>query len=272
MNMMATTLMEPECDLNWLRKLAQRIGVTAAPASRASRFVPADELYAFGLKLMDDAEAIVEASDELGRQALSFNGRQRLLGAAILYRDGLIISMLTQATMRRRNIADLQIGKHLVRIGASWTVVLSADEAKGKSRLDYPLSARLSGHVDRYIQRFPPLLPGPAELNALWVTYRGKKLTGKELYVAVMKRTREGLGRPVNPHFFRHISATYIAVEDPVNAPMIRDLLGHAKSETADQYYKMAGGVAAARQVHKMLELNPPAGAPLRVFPGRRPS
>jgi hypothetical protein len=44
------------------------------------------------------------------------------------FRDGLIVALPTIAPMRRRNLASLALGRHLVRGGRNWSILLSADE------------------------------------------------------------------------------------------------------------------------------------------------
>ena len=160
--------------------------------------------------------------------------------------------MLTQASLRRSNISSISLDIHLTRVGDAWSLIIPAEDAKGHRELDYPLTSSLSGKIDRYIARFRPELPGADVSKVLWLSAWGVELKPGDLYEAIAKRTQKEFGEAINLHFFRHITATFIAVEAPAAASMIGDYLGHASPETADQYYKKAQGVAASRRLQEI--------------------
>ena len=61
------------------------------------------------------------------------------------FRDGLIIALLALVPLRRRTLAALRIGKHLVRSGNVWVLDIPAEDIKTKRPAEYPISAELSG-------------------------------------------------------------------------------------------------------------------------------
>ena len=49
---------------------------------------------------------------------------------AIRYRDGLMIALLAFIPLRRKNLAALEIGRHLIREGDGWFVIVPRTEIK----------------------------------------------------------------------------------------------------------------------------------------------
>jgi len=59
---------------------------------------------------------------------------------ALQYRDGLVIALAALIPMRRRTLVALRIGKHLVKNGDLWELVIPAEDTKTRRPLDYPIS------------------------------------------------------------------------------------------------------------------------------------
>ena len=157
------------------------------------------------------------------------------------------IAFLGQAPIRRTNLAGLRIGRHLLRTGAGWTVLLSGDETKNKREMEYVLSASLSCRLDRYLQAFRPVFLNSAYHDGLWASVKGAPMSSSSLYDAVCRRTRARFGRSVNLHLFRDAAATFLAENEPGQVGMVRDLLGHADHKTAEQHYNHARTIWAGR-------------------------
>jgi len=86
-------VMGPDRQWKFLSRLSSKIRAKHVPARSKVNLRLSDELLDLGFNLM-------ERSGE-------FAG----LGAAILYRDGLMISLLSLVPLRRRNMAGLRLGK-----------------------------------------------------------------------------------------------------------------------------------------------------------------
>jgi site-specific recombinase XerD len=61
-------------------------------------------------------------------------------------------------------------------------------------------------------------------------------------------RTREGLGKDVNPHLFRDAAATLLAIADPVHVRLATPLLGHRNLSTTEAHYQQAQSLSAHRK------------------------
>jgi integrase/recombinase XerD len=70
-------------------------------------------------------------------------------------------------------------------------------------------------------------------------------------YGMIMKRTKAQFGRAVHPHLFRHGAATAVATEDPEHVYLTRNLLGHTKLKTSEQYYNLADSLEATRRYQR---------------------
>ena len=100
---------------------------SSATKTRRHHLVTSDRLYALGIELMDramaDAFGFVEPSK----------------AQAFAYRDGLIIALLALIPLRRRTVAALRIGKHVVKSGQLWALDIPAADSKTRRALDYPV-------------------------------------------------------------------------------------------------------------------------------------
>jgi integrase/recombinase XerD len=97
----AARLMMPECDWSWLKAAKTQL-YRHAPASRASgRVITSVQLLEVGEELME------ESKPKPGSPVSKRN--------AIKYRDGLIIALPGWIPIRRKNLAELEIGRQLIR-------------------------------------------------------------------------------------------------------------------------------------------------------------
>ncbi len=97
----AARIMMPKLDLNWLKTIKARLYVTAPAHGARGPVITSVQLLELGQQLMDESMP-------------PSNGPIRL-GDAIRYRDGLMIALLAFVPLRRKNLAALQIDRHLVQ-------------------------------------------------------------------------------------------------------------------------------------------------------------
>ncbi len=200
-----------------------------------------ETLYALGTKLMD--RAIIE--DQAKNVSIT---------RAKEYRDGLIIALIALVPLRRRTLAALRIGKHVVRSGDFWRLDIPAEDIKTKRPLEYPISAALSERIDFYLNNIRPRIPGALTHDYVWVSSRRRPMHNASIYTAVRLRTHKALGFPVNLHRFRQAAATLWSTQDPANVRGAKDLLGHASFATTQKYYIMAQSRLAGRALARTIE------------------
>src|ERR1035437_299574 len=229
----------PTEDWSWLLKIAKRIATQAKRKPEKHHLVTSETLYALGIELMDRAIA---------------NGKSvRTWRVQTAFRDGLIIALLALIPLRRRTLAALRIGKHLVRSGDVWVLDIPAADIKTKRPIEYPISAELSGRIDFYLNQIRPQTPGAGTHDYLWASSRSRPMGDGGIYNSIRRRTRKALGFPVNLHRFRSAAATLWSAQDPANVRGVKDLLGHASFGTTEKYYIMSQSRIAGRALARVV-------------------
>jgi integrase/recombinase XerD len=223
----------PSENWSWLLQIARRIAAQTERKPEKHHLVTSETLYALGMELMDRAIAS-------GKSAKSRSVQTS-------FRDGLMIALLALVPLRRRTLAALRIGKHLVRSGDVWVLDIPAEDIKTKRPTEYPISAELSKRIDFYLDQIRPQTPGARTHDYLWASSRSRPMGGGGIYNSVRRRTGKALGFPVNLHRFRRAAATLWSTRDPANVRGAKDLLGHASFATTGKYYVMAQSRVAGR-------------------------
>jgi len=189
-------------------------------------------LYSVGERLMQDAEA--------------HTAPDRLIDA-VRYRDGLIIAWLALRPLRKRNIAALEIDRHLVRDRQGWRIQIPAAETKAHVPIDVPVPAILNEPLAHYLDVVRPLLLGGSTSDLLWISSRGGPLSSTTLAIMVAGRTEAALGVALSPHRFRDSAATMLAVHRPEEVQAAAAVLGHGSYRTTQAHYNLARSLDAAR-------------------------
>jgi integrase/recombinase XerD len=248
----ALRVMAPEANLKWLARLYQSLKAQVRPArDKLSRLKPPQELIALGERLMDQAEA-----------APRWSARRR----AVVFRDGLLIAMLAYRPVRRKNLAMMRLGRHLMKVGGRWQIVFAAQETKSHIPYEAVLPAALASRVERYFDVHRPVLlrgkqkdnnpdapPVHPGLDAVWVSERGTQLMDEDLGFQIFVRTRREFGRGLFPHMFRDCAATAVAVDNPKHIGDASLILGHAGHKTTEKHYNHARSLEASRRHAAML-------------------
>jgi len=245
----ALRVMAPGTDLAWLRRVANVLRALAMPARpKRQRIRTPRELFALGIQLMHRAEA---------KEVLR-SSRDR----AVLYRDGLMIALLSSCPVRLRNLLGLMIGQHLMCRGDVYWVVFREKETKTKRPIEVPLPQALTAPIDRYIEEHRPWLLRRAsdgvrvETPALWISERANVLSRSAAHSSLTTITKRELGVSISPRLFRDCAATAIMIEDPEHAHIAAVVLGHASLATTELYYVQAQAIEASRRYQNfMVEL-----------------
>ncbi len=226
--------MAPDRDWAWLREIVNRLKHRASLSNSSHAFVPPiDELFRAGIKLMEEAARRTP---------------RRPLQDSIWFRDGLMIALLAATLLRRRNLASLEFGVHLVRQPESYLLCIPAAEVKNRRPIEGLLPDRLTPLIDRYVEFHRPRLLQGRATDAVWITNDGQPMPINAVGQRIIKVTRRIFGTPVSPHRFRHAAATTIATDDPTHTMIIRSLLAHTTHGTAERFYNLAQMIDAGRR------------------------
>jgi integrase len=196
--------------------------------------------------------------------------RQRAVG----YRNGLAIALLAARPLRLKNLAALELDRHLVRAGQGWRLVIPGAETKTGRPLELPFPEVLVPALERYVEVHRPVLAaaegrrGQGQAGAaLWLSPTGGPLSAGTLAFHITERTRAAFGRAVNPHLFRDCAATSLALEDPEHVRIAAQVLGHGSFRTTERHYNLAQGQRATTAWHETLD---GLRAPRRQAQGKR--
>lgn len=234
----ALRALSPEGDWRWILQAASRLRANTIPAqNKRERLRPVEELAAEGFSLIEEAESSPGLS---------------MLGRALQYRDGLIVAFLAFHTIRLRNLAELEIGRHILEAGEQY--VLRLPKTKSGRFHEVPVDPSLSVPLRRYLHQHRPVLlrrrgrwyapPG----SALWISKHGSRCSADTFENVTRKRV--GL----SPHMFRSCAATTVAVEAPGSIYIIPAILTHSSSKPGERYYNLASSLEASRAHAAMLE------------------
>ena len=251
----ALRAMAPEADWRWLlelhRSLAARVQATR---DKRPRLRAIDELVDLGERLMQSAEA----ADGLSA-----------VRRAVLFRDGLIIDMVSYRLLRLKNFAGMQLGLHLKKVGGIWHILVAANETKTRVPYQAIVPQTLLPKLERYLSVYRPVLirgkrvrdqmnrkvfrerkkPDHLNLDAVWVSEVGTQLDPHALACRIVKHTRAAFGRSISPHLFRDCAATSIAVDNPKHIGDASLVLGHIGHRTTQKHYNHGRSLEASRRL-----------------------
>lgn len=223
-------ILAPKRSFRFIKELASRVrGRMEDSEDDPGRFVTTDELLSLGISLIEQAHN---------------NTTDRL--RAIDYRDGLIIALLALRPMRRKNFAALRLDHNVIKKNGVWRIVLRPEETKTYNRIDVEWPSDLVDALETYLTVHRPVLISLKGRwakdidDALWVSSHSSPMTEMAFYQQVTKRTEAAFGKTINPHRFRHIAASTLAIEDPVHVRVSASILGHTSFRTTEDYYIQA--------------------------------
>ena len=174
----------------------------------------------------------------------------------MLFRDGLIIALLAYRPLRMRSFAALTLDQHLVRRGSAWWMVLGHADTKTRKSMEMPFPRALVDWLELYLEEYRPALlvgrPRPGVVrpatSALWIGKGGRMMGPDTIAFQIRRDTEAAFGISINPHLFRDICATSIAIEDPEHVRMVAAILGHATLATSERHYNQARTLEASRR------------------------
>ncbi|RVT89280.1 hypothetical protein EOD42_25485 [Rhodovarius crocodyli] len=248
--LMALNAMCPASDWAWLRNARANLQREALPLRHKSeRVQESREIVDLGHQLMQQAEALTMTDPER---------------AANLYRDGFMIALLAMRPFRRRNFLSIEIGRHLLRSGSSWSFSFAAEETKNGRVIAREFPSELLPCLTRYLERHRPCLRRSTKggsstdrasaVNRLWISSRGNPMSLTAFARSIAHHTERHFGRAMHPHAFRHSAATSMARVDPAHAYVAMDVLDHADIATTQRHYIAAKGERSHEHVEALIE------------------
>jgi site-specific recombinase XerD len=238
-------IIAPGADFSWLSEIEKDLALVKQPRSKSNRVVLAEVLIQAGLTLMHEAE-LSETMTDLGR--------------ACQFRNGLMVALLGFCPIRRKNFADLEIGRSFSKIEDKWWIVLSALETKEKRADERPVDELLTPFINSYLSQYRPVLArSDNPPSALWLSANdGRPLTYCHVTDLISATTLATVGVKVSPHLFRTSVVSSTACLAGQNPHLGSALLHHTDLDLTTKHYNRATCLSAAesfrrivRQYHK---------------------
>jgi integrase/recombinase XerD len=219
----------PDADLHCLRRAAARARRHARPDDKAMRVADSRDLKSVGTRMMREAAALAPGPR-----------------AALQFRNGLMIAILSMRPVRVRNLSETEVDVNvgLDDHGGAW---IRYSTSKNDRPYAAPLDADLAPFVRTYLERMRPVLLRGARTQAFWIDRYGKPLGRKEMTRVVTSNTRRHFGRPLSPHLFRHSLLTTLTTITPTAVTLGAALLGNVDGPTVRRHYDLARSSAASR-------------------------
>ena len=141
----AARLVAPTRDWAWLKAIKARLAARAMARDRFDRLVPSARTLDFGVELMDQALLMPTVVAK---------------PAAIQYRDGLMLALLSLWPIRRRSLAALTVSRHIEFDESGVNILLYAADTKGKRAETFRVPMLLVPYLRRYVDDIRPRLLG----------------------------------------------------------------------------------------------------------------
>jgi integrase len=233
----AARAMMPDCDWSSLRRIKSRLQAAVPRQSPAGPVITSVQLLELGLKLMDEAKQRLESKFDIPQ--------------AVAYRDGLMVGLLAFAPLRPKNLAALEIGRHVLVDRDRWFVVVPHAETKTRKRMQFEIPELLVPYLTVYLEGVRPAILRGRRHTALWVSSKGGALS----YVGITKsfaRLSTCLGVRFSSHDARDAAVTTWAIARPDQICVARDLLYHSRLDTTELYNR-ARGIEASRAYRQVI-------------------
>lgn len=160
--------------------------------------------------------------------------------SALIAMRAAAFAILLSCPMRIRNLAALEIGRHIwpIQIDGQprYQLYLPGEEVKNREPLEATLSRGASQIVAIYAKSYRKLI-APAPTDALFPRRDGRPRTPTELGVDLSRTVRRMTGIELTPHCFRHFAAFLFLSQHPGEYETVRRILGHTKVDTTVSFY-----------------------------------
>jgi tyrosine recombinase XerC len=138
----------------------------------------------------------------------------------LLYASGIRVGELVAV-----DLEDAGFGERLLRV-----------KGKGKKERLVPFGKKAEAGLRAYLRARPDILKDRLGQNALFLNYKGERLTSRSVERIVGKYIRRtAVKRKISPHSLRHSFASHL-LSRGADLRVIQELLGHASLATTQKY------------------------------------
>jgi integrase len=176
---------------------------------------------------------------------------------AVRAQTALAIAIELVAPLRAKNLAGLQLNRHLARSrpgpGAVTHLVIPPGEVKNKNPLEFELPPDVVHLLELYLEKFRPLLVTDG-FSYLFPARQGGAKTPAQLADQIKRSIQKGIGLTVNAHLFRHVCAFLYLKAHPGDYETVRLLLGHKSLATTVRAYCGLERSDAVRRYDRLID------------------
>ncbi len=158
------------------------------------------------------------------------------ISEAVAVQSALAVALLLVAPVRVKNLASIDLERHIHRIGETACLVFPEEEVKNAQPLEYPLRQSTLTLLNLYLRVYRPLLAKTASTK-LFISLNGRPKTPAQLGAQIPKFIEEELGLRMHVHLFRHLAGFIYLRNHPGEYETVRQLLGHASIRTTVEFY-----------------------------------
>jgi integrase len=217
-----------EGELKRLKNLASRLAVPRQGMTAKNRE---------RLRPLDDPEK-VQAFLGLAYRIYSEMDKKRgsARHKAVLAQIAIAILLLQTAPIRIKNLAQIDIRKHLISRGDRLYLVFDGSDVKNSEPIDFELPDNVVEMLAWYIREHRPILikePSNALFPGQKHAAKTKGLLGEQISKTVFRYT----GMKFNPHLFRHAGGKLFLDIRPGEYEVVRRVLGHRSLATTTSIY-----------------------------------
>ena len=182
-------------------------------------------------------------------------GKANAFTQALAREDALAIAILLFCPVRIKNLAQIEMDRHLQRPGDGRAfLVLTEDDQKNGRPLEFELPKDLVRMIDRHLATRSPELC-PAGTPFLFPRRDGRgPVDANQLSVRLTRRIRREIGLEMNAHLFRHFAVMLWLDANPGAYEVARRLLGHSDVSHTIAMYSGMEVKAATRRFGELIE------------------
>lgn len=167
---------------------------------------------------------------------------------ALRMQSAVMLELLLMRPIRRKNLAALRLGVHVIRTGGVTRIVIEAEDVKNGIDLEYPLPKESADLLAYYVEKLLPML-GPNPEGFLFPGARpGRSKSGEQLARQFTKLILEETGIHLYPHVMRHFAASLYLRDRPGEYETVRRVLAHKSLTTTTRSYIGMEDEAAVRR------------------------
>lgn len=245
---LGTILQVPDKDLAKLKKLATKLtlhkplGMTPKNRER--------------LRVLQDAkqtQRLLRLPETILRNPPK--GKANPFTQALAREDALAIAILLFCPVRIKNLAQIEMDRHLQRPGDGRAfLVLTENDQKNGRPLEFELPKDVVRMIDRHLAtRSPELCPVGTPFLFPRRDGRGP-VDANQLSVRLTRRIRREVGLEMNAHLFRHFAVMLWLDANPGAYEVARRLLGHSDVSHTIAMYSGMEVKAATRLFGELIE------------------